>query len=1478
MPNPGQLLQELYDILSGGKTAAKAPPVIAPPTPAMAPPAASTSGVQAAINKALGSPAAPAGPPIKASTAPAAPAQAVPAQPASSPAVAPSAAAAPTPPAPASPQASLANPAAYQKDAAAWYAGVAWKGAADAQAALSNFAGMQKGMPPDFIKSVTEQIKKGKQSNPTPADPNKPGSLTAIPTPQEIQAYNAAWNQQYAGAGNNPVAAAAREKNRIAGRFTTPAYHGQAGNLDQGWKAYTEHRSPSGKKRFAAAQPELAELYKAGHVKKYFLNTNDYYMFNAGGQSWGIIRNKAIDEAVKAGKKGIIVHNVADEPNLTMEKLGPQTTYVVFDMSTARSENAAFDPAKWHLPNLLASGGAIALASGVPGLTDRAEAAPLPKRITLYHASPEEFTKFEPAKGGSGVGRAEFSEGAYLAGNPDTMEHYARRFEQERGKAVRYHVTADIDQNHLVDFDKPFDQQSAQVQEALKRAGIGNLDDRRADVLANIGNPATRYLTGDESAKLKELGVQGVRYLDKGSRAQGEGTHNYVIYDPQTLDIVKKYGIAALITGGAGAAALGTDQAEAAENPMAPTHAAQVQELLDSVLHPETAHGDSRIHDILNRALAGDTHEGAERIKDIPGDIAGVFREGVEALRGAGAAQRERAPSSVFLNPLRPRAGQEGGLHEFLSVVSGAADVALSPVKGAVRSLVARPAAGTMEPETRSFSEMTPSERARASARRPFTGDVHSVEMLTDMALPGVGLVPWTKTGALFTKPSSPLTTFTAKVGDDMFRLRQTATADKAELKQRMLQVPEAGRTQEVQEIVYNLIERKDVSKLPADQQAFLADPQNLANAVATVKAMAPFRLELSNLYSRLRKLGIPDTDLVDPEYVHRRVVGHDYTLDPVASQSGQQGNPVGFTRTLPQTTGAMQSRKMMGGEAADGSRVVLSEDDAGNWQVHTGGKMSTPATPHPTQPDAFIYNGKTWQIGQATSLEIEQATAKEPKPVKYYKNALANTVDALQRMRAVARHVEWLDQLKKSPVFRQHARRGMLGYNGMERPKGVPKDWEQSTMPSMKGWYIEPRLRAAFDDFYSPGGGPNGLLEGFRKVNQFATASLFWQPTPHIENVFGHWVVGRGFDWIKPSGIKSLFVDGATAIKAVTTQDANYRRLLKAGSGMLFGSVKNADFYRDIAKLAGMDIQRVPARWDPIARTLGVGPSDLVRAWYSASSKVLWWANDLFMMQRVLELERRGMPLAKAIKEAEKHIPNYRVPTEVLGSRLFSQILQEPAFTIFSRYHYGMFNSYANMVRDLVAGKTGQERIDAIGNLMMLGLLTWVAYPLVQTGLQKAMGDEDVKKIPRGPSAVPSALVELYEGDRRWEQIAAQIAMLPGPMQGVLTVLGGGNDPFTGQPITEPRSPAGRQVAQGADWALGKVAQPWQLINKRPESEGGNSPVRTILNQVLGLQDTSEAALRGQRIRKKVETKRARKREVRPRGVIERLYGGTDE
>lgn len=59
------------------------------------------------------------------------------------------------------------------------------------------------------------------------------------------------------------------------------------------------------------------------------------------------------------------------------------------------------------------------------------------------------------------------------------------------------------------------------------------------------------------SRQLHEAGVPGIRYLDASSRSGRNETHNHVIFDPENIEIVRRYGLAGLLAGGGAAAASG---------------------------------------------------------------------------------------------------------------------------------------------------------------------------------------------------------------------------------------------------------------------------------------------------------------------------------------------------------------------------------------------------------------------------------------------------------------------------------------------------------------------------------------------------------------------------------------------------------------------------------------------------------------------------------------------------------------------------------------------------------------------------------------------------------------------------------------------------------------------------------------------------------------------------------------------------------
>jgi hypothetical protein len=152
-----------------------------------------------------------------------------------------------------------------------------------------------------------------------------------------------------------------------------------------------------------------------------------------------------------------------------------------------------------------------------------------------------------------------------------------------------YQVQVNADPAHFLDWDKPLSEQTPHVQQALTGANIApvrpvdggyvvdfNSDGQQktsrvfptAEAAQNAASPLTApvrdwatahagakggdyRVSAEQSQALNAAGIPGIRYLDGGSRADGQGTSNHVIFDPATIAILRKYGIVGLMAGGA---------------------------------------------------------------------------------------------------------------------------------------------------------------------------------------------------------------------------------------------------------------------------------------------------------------------------------------------------------------------------------------------------------------------------------------------------------------------------------------------------------------------------------------------------------------------------------------------------------------------------------------------------------------------------------------------------------------------------------------------------------------------------------------------------------------------------------------------------------------------------------------------------------------------------------------------------------------
>jgi hypothetical protein len=133
-----------------------------------------------------------------------------------------------------------------------------------------------------------------------------------------------------------------------------------------------------------------------------------------------------------------------------------------------------------------------------------------------------------------------------------------------------YEVEVNADPAHFLDWDKPLSEQHPVVRGAVNSIADNSvaLSQRLVEAARNniplTGNDVVSTLArsgdfGDPriAQALQNAGIPGIRYLDQGSRGAGEGSRNTVVFSPEIMNIIRKYGIAGLMAGGAGAAGLG---------------------------------------------------------------------------------------------------------------------------------------------------------------------------------------------------------------------------------------------------------------------------------------------------------------------------------------------------------------------------------------------------------------------------------------------------------------------------------------------------------------------------------------------------------------------------------------------------------------------------------------------------------------------------------------------------------------------------------------------------------------------------------------------------------------------------------------------------------------------------------------------------------------------------------------------------------
>ena len=137
-------------------------------------------------------------------------------------------------------------------------------------------------------------------------------------------------------------------------------------------------------------------------------------------------------------------------------------------------------------------------------------------------------------------------------GDDEAAKELFKKHHLEYKPGQLYEVDIPGDEETL-DWDKPFSEQPEQIKEGLRKLFIDVTDrftvpERKGEQLYNeIVSEGWAKGKGAGKAEqwasllLKSYGIKGIRYLDGSSRAAGEGTHNYVIFDDSDIAITQTF-------------------------------------------------------------------------------------------------------------------------------------------------------------------------------------------------------------------------------------------------------------------------------------------------------------------------------------------------------------------------------------------------------------------------------------------------------------------------------------------------------------------------------------------------------------------------------------------------------------------------------------------------------------------------------------------------------------------------------------------------------------------------------------------------------------------------------------------------------------------------------------------------------------------------------------------------------------------------
>jgi hypothetical protein len=466
--------------------------------------------------------------------------------------------------------------------------------------------------------------------------------------------------------------------------------------------------------------------------------------------------------------------------------------------------------------------------------------------------------------------------------------------------------------------------------------------------------------------------------------------------------------------------------------------------------------------------------------------------------------------------------------------------------------------------------------------------------------------------------------------------------------------------------------------------------------------------------------------------------------------------------------------------------------------------------TPSDVKAGSFVgKDGKTYKLSEATANEITRATGQ-----KYLKDPLTSAIIDYHETQNALESSQMIEKWKKSPDFEDIA---------MKHGEGTPpKGWTTTKLPQMQGYSFEPKVAHVLDDIY---GNITDKVQAVSAVNHALRNMMVAIPIRHNLNEIGFYFTDRGASsLINPMAYKRGAAALVKATNEVMNQGPLYRQVVSKGFTFMDQDDKAlGDAITKQTKSMLFDDENSAQR---IASDMGTSVVKLRQAWSEIQHKGVWFQQDVLNLSRIIERsDKNGGNLDEAVRMTQRFNPQYKVPSEVAGSRAASKVLRNNNVLFFGSYHYDQWKTLANMVTDLAGKNGGKAALESADKFGALALGVWATHALIDKGLQNFSGNKNAYTKPFGVLDLPDQLYQMATGQKDVGSVL-QSQIFPSAGLSMVAQVFENRDFYTGAQIRNPYASKSDQVKQIGDWIDSQLPTTSQINNAKAGGKGAASTV----------------------------------------------------